>query len=582
MTSSAVASPTPFGPATDRPPRPSATLVLVRDTVSGPEVLLVRRAEKGGDQNSSRWVFPGGLIDASDDQLHAFCSGLTDAAASQRLGMAAGGLSYLVTAIRETFEETGFLLAVDRMGLPLGPEANTAMADWRAEHSQAPHGEAGSALADFCRKQGWQLSVDQLAQISHWITPLGMPKRFDTRFLLARAPADQTVKVDGVEIVEHRWVRPADLLQRAADISVVGPARFTMKDLSVHADVAAMQAWAAGLGKIEPIQPRLARDAQGQVGPVQASHPAYAEIGYVDPHGRAHACSAIRPDVAAELAPGVLRVTADNGHYMTGPGTNAYLLRCGHEGSEGGDSWVLIDPGPNDEQHVQALLTTLSALPGKLVAILATHTHMDHSPATLRVKALTGATVYGRLADHPAGQDASFAPDVPLVGGECIEFGPALNLRVIHTPGHASNHLCFVHQQQRLLFTGDHVMQGSTVVINPPDGDMTAYLDSLEDLLKQATGFDWIAPGHGFLIPEPARVLKTLIRHRQRREAKVLLALTELASAAPAHIDVLLARVYDDVPVERHPIARRSLLAHLFRLQYQARARRQDELWSLG
>ncbi len=562
-------------------PRPSATLVLVRDTAGGPEVLLVRRAERG-DQNSNRWVFPGGLIDASDRQLHEFCDGLDDVAASRLLGLPDGGLDYFVAAVRETLEETGLSLVNDVSGQPLGADAVAILGAWRAETGQPPHGGAGALLAQQCRRENSRLAVGSLTQISHWITPIGLPKRFDTRFFLARAPENQAVNVDGVEIVEHRWVRPADLLQRSADIQIVGPARATLKALQPHASVAAMLDWAASLGPVQTIQPRIARDAQGQLGPIQQDHPAYAEAGHIDPLGSGIACSVIRPDVAIELAPGVVRVTADNGHFMTGPGTNSYLLRCGPEGSEGQDQWVLIDPGPDDELHVQALMASFN---GRLLAILATHTHTDHSPAARRIKALTDAKVHGRLADHPDGQDASFAPDVPLVGGEVLRFGPALTLRVIHTPGHASNHLCFVHQQQRLLFTGDHVMQGSTVVINPPDGDMTAYLDALDALSTQAAApeadFDWIAPGHGFLIPEPLRVFKALTRHRLLREAKVMTAMTELANLEPVATDTLLARVYDDVSPERHPVARRSLLAHLQRLESQARVARRDASWSL-
>ncbi len=562
-------------------PRPSATLVLARDTAAGPEVLLVRRAERG-DQNSNRWVFPGGLIDASDGQLHALCDGLDDGAASRQLGIPQGGLDYFAAAIRETFEETGLLLAKDANGQPLVADTVALLGSWRAENSQPPRGEAGSLLAQLCRRAAWRLAAGDLRQISHWITPIGLPKRFDTRFLLARAPQGQAVSVDGIEIVEHRWVRPAHVLHGSTDIQTVGPARVTLKALEPHVSVASMLAWAASLGPLQAIQPRIARDAQGQLGPIQQDHPAYAEAGRIDPLGSGKAWSIIRPDKAIELAPGVLRITADNGHFMTGPGTNSYLLRCGFEGGEGGDQWVLIDPGPDDEAHVQALMASVR---GRLVAVLATHTHTDHSPAARRVKALTDAAVHGRLADHPDGQDASFAPDVPLVGGEVLRFGPALTLRVIHTPGHASNHLCFVHQQQRLLFTGDHVMQGSTVVINPPDGDMSAYLDALEDLAVQAASpeadFDWIAPGHGFLIPEPLRVFKTLIRHRLLRESKVMSALIELATPAPITTDALLARVYDDVSAERHPVARRSLLAHLQRLESQARVTRSDELWSL-
>ena len=186
----------------------------------------------------------------------------------------------------------------------------------------------------------------------------------------------------------------------------------------------------------------------------------------------------------------------------------------------------------------------------------------------------------GRLAEHRDRQDPHFAPDVTLSDGDSLDFGGGCVLRVIHTPGHASNHLCFLHVEHRLLFTGDHVMQGSTVVINPPDGDMAAYLASLQRLADDAgQSFDTIAPGHGFLMDEPTRVFEGLIAHRRRREAKVR---TVLADGNAASIDELVVRVYDDVPAERHEIARRSLTAHLLHLRQQGHAdETENGRWSL-
>ena len=563
--------PTPYGPAITRPPRPSATLVLVRDGDEGAEVLLVRRADRG-DQNSHAWVFPGGLIDASDRDVHEHCHGIDDTRASARLGLDAGGLDYLVAALRETLEEAGLLLAVDGHGRMLDasqPALVNILADWRKRSRALPHGQAGAALAALCRAQGWRLATHSLTPIAHWITPLGLPKRFDTRFLLAAAPAGHSVEVDGVEIVDHLWARPPALMQRDHEVRITGPARAIVQELARFDSTRAIFDWAAALGPTVPIQPRLARDAHGKLVPVHPMHAAYSEIGRIDPTGEGHAWNSIRPGVAVQLAPGVLRITANNGSVMTGPGTNTYLLRANE------DEWVLIDPGPDDETHVRA---TLNAWPGQLRAIIVTHTHIDHSPAAQRVKALTGAPLYGRLADHPQWHDAAFVPDVALQGGERLEFGAGLALRVVHTPGHASNHLCFLHEQQRILFTGDHVMQGSTVVINPPDGDMAAYLASLREL-AQRDDFDAIAPGHGFLIEQPTRVLEALIAHRLKREAKVADALARLSTTEPTHIDALLAQVYDDVPAERHPVARRSLLAHLLHLQAQGRAQRHAERW---
>ena len=326
----------------------------------------------------------------------------------------------------------------------------------------------------------------------------------------------------------------------------------------------------------------MALNAAGRMTPVLPAHPAYAEIGRIDPHGEGLAFDSIRPGVPLALAPErLVRLTAGNGSMMAGPGTNTYLLRAA------GDDCVLIDPGPDDAAHVQATLAWLAQHGARLAAILVTHTHIDHSPAAQALRAATGATLYGRVADHPEWQDASFAPDVALAGGERLDFGGGLVLRVIHTPGHASNHLCFVHETERMLFTGDHVMQGSTVVINPPDGDMAAYLASLAQLAQLAqlahsaeavaATFDVIAPGHGFLIEQPERLLRSLIAHRQGREVKVARALSALG---PATLDELVVQVYDDAPVERHGIARRSLLAHLLHLQAQGKAQHSGARWS--
>ena len=267
------------------------------------------------------------------------------------------------------------------------------------------------------------------------------------------------------------------------------------------------------------------------------------------------------------LSPRVLRVTAPNGSMMTGPGTNTYLL-----GGGAANEWAVIDPGPAIDEHVQAIL---SGAPGAIRWIFVTHTHKDHSPAAAALKAHTGATLLGMAPLHAEWQDVDFVPDVPLRGGEVFELpGPAdsagqagrTTLRVIHTPGHAGNHLCYLLDQERLLFTGDHVMQGSTVVINPPDGDMAAYLQSLGQL--KALPLDWLAPGHGFLMAEPAQAMQRIIDHRLQREAKVFTAVPK-EGAAP--IDALLAAVYADVPPHLHAMARRSLLAHLLKLQHDQR-----------
>jgi glyoxylase-like metal-dependent hydrolase (beta-lactamase superfamily II) len=253
---------------------------------------------------------------------------------------------------------------------------------------------------------------------------------------------------------------------------------------------------------------------------------------------------------------------------MTGPGTNSYFIGGGPD-----NEWALIDPGPLDDDHVRALL---AALPGKLRWVFVTHTHKDHSPAAQAIKAATGAQLLGMQAAVPEWQDTTFIPDVPLKGGERFMLPGDSTLDVIHTPGHASNHLCYHLHEERMLFTGDHVMQGSTVVINPPDGSMSAYIHSLRQLAPM--DIDWIAPGHGFLMAQPRKTMEHIIAHRLQREAKVHGALR--AAALP--LDELLKTVYDDVHPQLLPVARRSLLAHLIKLQEDARALENDGSWRLS
>jgi glyoxylase-like metal-dependent hydrolase (beta-lactamase superfamily II) len=273
----------------------------------------------------------------------------------------------------------------------------------------------------------------------------------------------------------------------------------------------------------------------------------------------------IVPGAFTRLSKFVGRVTAPNPGFMTGPGTNTYII--------GSDTLALIDPGPESAPHLSVIL---EAVGRRLKWILCTHTHLDHSPGAKALKAETGAQVLGFGAVPNDGrQDAAFAPDRALRDGDTLDCG-AFRLRAVHTPGHASNHLCYLLEQQKLLFTGDHVMQGSTVVISPPDGDMAVYLDSLERLL--ALDLAALAPGHGHVIEKPHDEARRLIAHRMKREQKVLDAFQH---GNPATLDELLPFVYDDVPQRVHPVARRSLHAHIIKLQSDGRVSGVGESWRL-
>lgn len=290
----------------------------------------------------------------------------------------------------------------------------------------------------------------------------------------------------------------------------------------------------------------------------------YAEVKLIDPGHQGTASYEIVPGSPTRLTGNVRRLAAANPGYMTGPGTNSYLV-----GDEDGDVAV-IDPGPLLEDHIENLL----AARGRIRWIFVTHTHPDHSPAAAVLKEKTGATLHGLPPPQGQHQDQTFRPDVIPASGDRFTL-PGCTLRAVHTPGHASNHLCYLLEEDRMLFTGDHVMQGSTVVINPPDGSMTHYIESLK--MIRGTGIDYFAPGHGFLIGAPDEMIDLLVRHRELREYKSLLAIRELGTAT---LEVLTPIVYDDVPAFKHGWAARSLLAHLEKLRTDGAVVEKDGEWT--
>ena len=274
--------------------------------------------------------------------------------------------------------------------------------------------------------------------------------------------------------------------------------------------------------------------------------------------------NAIVPGEVARISPLVRRLTAPNPGMMTGPGTNSYII--------GGSALAVVDPGPEDDTHLRALLALVG---DRLRWIVCTHTHTDHSPGAAALQRITGAVVIGMPAPAHGRQDAAFAPTRVIAHGEVVEAGE-FSLRAVHTPGHASNHVCYLLEGEKLLFTGDHIMQGSTVVINPPDGDMVAYLNSLEALL--ALDLTRLAPGHGRVIDAPHDEARRLIAHRLQRERKVVDAFATVNPATPVELVTL---VYADTPAKLHPVALRSLQAHLLKLEHDSRVRRLGDRWEL-
>ena len=263
-----------------------------------------------------------------------------------------------------------------------------------------------------------------------------------------------------------------------------------------------------------------------------------------------------------QIGVAVWRIVAPNPSPLTGPGTNTYVVGAGRP--------VVIDPGCDDPGHLARILEVSG--PG-IDRILCTHSHPDHSPGAAWLSERTGAPVYGQPAPDDGHQDPTYAPDTGIAHGERIAAGEG-TLLAIHTPGHASNHVCFLLEQAGLLFTGDHLMSGSTVIIIPPDGSMRDYLESLRQLRELP--LTALAPGHGAVMPGALAEIDRVIGHRLAREAKLALALERRTAAT---LDEVLAEVYDDVPAFLHAYARYSLLAHAIKLVEEGRAGCEGEVY---
>jgi len=265
------------------------------------------------------------------------------------------------------------------------------------------------------------------------------------------------------------------------------------------------------------------------------------------------------PDVTVgkpiAVARAVVRVTAPNPSFMTGPGTNTYLV--------GTDLVAVIDPGPVIATHLDAIEAAAADRGSAIRWIALTHHHADHAPAAGALAERTGAVILA------FGHRDGVQPDRRVAQGFGLD-GPDFRLVALHTPGHASDHLCWLLEGERLLFSGDHVMQGSTVVIRPPDGNMVDYLSSLDGLTRLRPALRAIAPGHGRLIDDPVGVIEAIVRHRLDREEQVAAA---LRTARTATVGELLALVYKGLQEPLVPVARHTLVAHLEKLAHDGRAR---------
>ena len=533
---------------------PAATVLLLRDGAQGLEVLMTRRSMKASFAPGA-YVFPGGGIDAADATAHAF--------AKRRATQSDTHLTQAIAAIRESFEELGLLLARH----PDGRWADAS--DIAALERQAPAGE----FAAQCAARGLTLAADQVFVMAHWLTDRDLPRRFDVPFLVARMPEGQTPVAEEHEQFEPIWIRPADALQRHAqgDFFIIFPTIRTLERLQHHARVDDVMAACASEQPWFTSCPRAGWLAGKEARYMEHEAP-FGELALTSPDGQMVHHLDWQTDQPVALLRNVQRLTAPNPGVMTGPGTNSYVVGDPDSG------YLVLDPGPADDDHLQRLWR---AAGGNIRYIVCTHSHPDHSPGAKPLHALCtqhGHTppVLGLSSLPTARANSQFTPDRELADGERLilqGLHESHTLRIIHTPGHAANHVCVVLEEDGLLFSGDHVLNGSTTVIDPPDGNMHDYLSSLDKLTDacEQDQIEFILPAHGHVLgnlwdqPHDARACIGHLRaHRLKREAKILAVMQQHPDAS---MEEWVRHAYDDVPERLWPVAMRSLLAHVQRIR---------------
>ena len=543
--------------------RPAATVLLLRDTPDngGLEVLMTRRSGTASFAPGA-YVFPGGGIDALD------ASPETHAAADRRPAQGDLHLTQAIAAIRESFEELGVLLARHTGGPRKGLMADAH--DIAAIDRHQP-------FAAQCTARGLRLAADSVYLLAHWTGDRDLPRRFEVPFLVARMPEGQEPVADETEQFEPVWVRPADALARheAGQIFMIYP---TIRTLQRLAKFDATQAVLDAVAHEQPLWVSCPR--AGLLGGTEARYMEdempFGELALVCPDGQIVHPLDWQTERAVPLLRNVQRLTAPNPGVMTGPGTNSYLV------GDPATGFIAIDPGPADAEHLDKLWR---AAGGDIRMIVCTHSHPDHSPGAAPLQALcvqagrAAPPILGLPSAPTARAASAFTPDRALQNNELLALmGKAPEgkithtLQVIHTPGHAANHLCLLLQEDGLLFSGDHILNGSTTVIDPPDGNMADYLDSLDrlDALCAEHSVEFILPAHGHVLGGPINGARSAIAklkaHRLAREAKVLAAMQALPDGS---MEDWVQHAYDDVPPRMWPVAQRSLLAHVERIRSQ-------------
>jgi recombination protein RecT len=521
-------------------PRPAATVLLLRDR-SGVEVLMTRRSTSASFAPGA-YVFPGGGIDAADAAGHGI--------AARRPTQNDVRLTQAIAAIRESFEELGVLLARLPDGRPAGADQVAALKRHEPFLAQ-------------CQALGLTLAADQVFVLAHWVTDRDLPRRFDVPFLVARMPEDQQPVADEAEQFEPVWVKPADALTRhkAGDFFMIFPTVRTLERLASFESVAAVLQACSSEQPLWTSCPRAGLLNGVDTRYMEHESP-FGELALVSPDGHVVHHLDWGTDEPVHLLKNVMRLTAPNPGVMTGPGTNSYLV------GDPATGYLAIDPGPDEPEHIERLWR---AAGGDIRIIVCTHSHPDHSPGAQPLQALCAGKppILGMPSAPTARGSSRFTPDRALAHKEQLVLegrGLRHTLEVIHTPGHAANHLCLVLLEDALLFSGDHVLNGSTTVVDPPDGDMTDYLESLDNLLAACRqhAIEFILPAHGYVLGFAAEAIAHLKAHRLQREAKVVAA---MQARPDGTLESWVELAYDDVPQRMWPVAQRSLLAHVQRIE---------------
>ena len=527
------------------PTRPAATVLLLRDNTGCIEVLMTRRSSTASFAPGA-YVFPGGGIDAADAQCHA--------QSTRRAGQSDLRLTQAIAAIRESFEELGVLLARHADG------RHASTADVEGLDRQLP-------FASQMHERGLTLDGAEVFVLAHWVTDRDLARRFDVPFLVARMPDGQTPVADESEQFEPVWVRPADALARhqSGGFFMIFPTIRTLEKLQHYVNVDAVLAACASEEPLWTSCPRAGWLAAKEARYMEHEAP-YGELALTCPDGQILHALDWQTAQPVALLKNLMRLTAPNPGVMTGPGTNSYLVGDPNTG------YIVIDPGPADADHIERLWR---ATGGDIRMIVCTHSHPDHSPGARPLQALciVRPPIFGLPSASTARAASEFAPDRALQDQELLALVlPGLEgetthtLKVIYTPGHAANHLCLVLLEDGILFSGDHILNGSTTVVDPPDGNMNDYLDSLDRLSDacDAHQIEFIAPAHGYVLADAKAAIAGLKAHRLRREAKII----GVMQAQPdGSMDDWVALAYDDVDPRIWPVAKRSLLAHVERVR---------------